>query len=78
MTAPGARPPAPPRLPPDPPLCDEAVLLRLPRPDDAEAIAAACSDPEIARWIPVPVPYSLDDALDFVDGVGDGWATAPS
>ena len=77
MTAPGDRPPAPPRLPrlpPEPPLCDEAVLLRLPRPDDAEAIAAACSDPEIARWIPVPVPYALDDALDFVGGATDGWA----
>jgi signal transduction histidine kinase/RimJ/RimL family protein N-acetyltransferase len=75
VTASRARPTARPRLPPDPPLCDEAVLLRLLGPDDAEAIAAACSDPEIARWIPVPVPYTLHDALDFVDGVGDGWAT---
>jgi signal transduction histidine kinase/RimJ/RimL family protein N-acetyltransferase len=75
VTAPGARPPAPPRLPPEPPLSDEAIQLRLPRPGDAEAIAAACSDPEIARWIPVPVPYTLHDAVAFVDGVALGWAT---
>ncbi len=65
----------PPRVPPDPPLADEAVLLRLPREDDAPAIAAACADPEIARWIPVPVPYTLADARAFLEGVGDRWAS---
>ena len=75
MTAPGERPPAATRLPPEPPLTDGEVILRLPRTSDAEAVAAACSDPEIARWIPVPVPYSLDDALDFIAGAGDSWAT---
>ncbi len=75
MAVPGDPAPAPPRLPPEPPLGDEAVVLRLPGRADARAIAAACSDPEISRWIPVPVPYTLADALDFVDGVANGWAT---
>ncbi len=75
MTAPGARPPAATRLPPEPPLTDGVIVLRLPRTSDAAAVVAACNDPEIARWIPVPVPYSLDDALDFIGGASGGWAT---
>jgi len=74
VTAPGGRPPRSLRLPPQPPLADEVVLLRLPGEADAAAIAAACRDPEIARWIPVPVPYTPADARSFVAGVGDGWA----
>jgi signal transduction histidine kinase len=62
------------RVPPDPPLADGAVLLRLPRDDDAAAIAAACVDPEIARWVPVPVPYTPADAREFLESVTDGWA----
>ncbi|HYN48087.1 MAG TPA: GNAT family protein [Candidatus Nanopelagicales bacterium] len=67
--------PSEPRVPPASPLADEAVLLRLPRADDAPAIAAACADPEITRWVPVPVPYTLADARAFVEGVSDGWAS---
>jgi len=62
------------RDPPDPPLADEAVLLRVPREDDATAIAAACADPEVARWIPVPVPYTLADARAFLELAALGWA----
>lgn len=71
---PRGRPPASPPLPPEPPLADEVVLLRVPREADADAIAAACADPEIARWIPVPVPYSLADAHAFLDEVTAGWS----
>lgn len=63
------------RSPPDPPLQDEAVRLHLPRADDAPAIAAACADPEIARWVPIPVPYTLADARDFLALVAEGWET---
>jgi RimJ/RimL family protein N-acetyltransferase len=58
--------------PPDPPLSDGAVVLRLAREADAPAIAAACGDPEIARWIPVPVPYRVEDARAFVASTGEG------
>jgi RimJ/RimL family protein N-acetyltransferase len=36
------------------------------RHDDAEPIARACADPEIARWTQVPVPYHLTDAEQFI------------
>ena len=61
--------------PPEPPLTDGIVILRLPRDADAPAIAAACGDPEIARWIPVPVPYGLEDARAFLAAAGAGWAS---
>jgi RimJ/RimL family protein N-acetyltransferase len=60
--------------PPDPPLADGVVLLRLPREADAPTIAEACRDPEIARWIPVPHPYRLEDARAFIAFAGEGWA----
>jgi RimJ/RimL family protein N-acetyltransferase len=62
------------RSPPDPPLADDAVLLRLPLDADAPGIAAACTDPEIARWVPVPMPYTIDDAREFLEIVDAGWA----
>ena len=61
------------RTPPDPPLADEAIVLRLPREADAPAIAEACADPEIGRWLPVPVPYTLADARAYLRTVADGW-----
>lgn len=61
--------------PPDPPLTDGMVILRLPRDADAPAIAAACRDQEIARWIPVPVPYRLEDARAFVAFAGEAWSS---
>lgn len=61
--------------PPDPPLSDGTVVLRLPREPDAPAIAAACADPEIARWIPVPVPYRLEDAREFVAFAAEAWSS---
>ena len=52
---------------PDPPLSDGVVTLRPLRADDAPAIAAACQDPEIQRWIPIiPVPYTEADARRFI------------
>ena len=36
--------------------------------DDVPAIAEACRDPEVARWIPfVPVPYTQRDAAEYVE-----------
>jgi RimJ/RimL family protein N-acetyltransferase len=43
------------------------IILRDWRLDDAPAVAAACADPEIARWLPlVPVPYTHDDAVTYI------------
>ncbi len=67
------RPTVPGLRPPEPPLRDGDVLLRLWRPSDAEAVAAACQDPEIQRWIPVPAPYGLADAADFIEEAERSW-----
>lgn len=50
------------------------LVLRPPGPDDLGAVTAACQDPEIQRWIPLPVPYAEADAADFVLGASEtGW-----
>ncbi len=41
-------------------------ILRPLADSDAQPIAQACGDPEIARWTQVPVPYSIDDAREFI------------
>ncbi|WP_204050452.1 GNAT family N-acetyltransferase [Microbispora siamensis] len=43
------------------------AVLRLPVEGDADQIARACADPDIARFIPfLPSPYSRDDALAWI------------
>lgn len=42
------------------------LALRPPRPEDADAITAACQDPEIARWTSVPAPYRREHADGFL------------
>jgi RimJ/RimL family protein N-acetyltransferase len=50
----------------------DGVILRPWRLEDVPAVAAACSDPEIPRWIPfVPAPYTEDDALTYVQACID-------
>jgi RimJ/RimL family protein N-acetyltransferase len=45
-----------------PTLRDGDLTLRPKRPEDADAITAACQDPEIPRWTFVPSPYTRADA----------------
>jgi RimJ/RimL family protein N-acetyltransferase len=55
----------------DPLLEDGLIVVRPFTPDDAEAVCAACDDPDVARWIHlVPHPYTLDDARQFI---ADSW-----
>ncbi|MFC1407474.1 MULTISPECIES: GNAT family N-acetyltransferase, partial [Streptacidiphilus] len=59
----------------------EPVILETPRlilrpftGADLDAITAACQDEAIQRWIPVPVPYTREDARFFVEEVcATGW-----
>ena len=45
------------------------LVLRPFRPDDVDAVFAACQDPEIPRWISaIGVPYTREDAAAFVTG----------
>jgi len=60
--------------PPDPPLTDGVVSLRPWALDDVPAIAAACDDPEIARWMhQVPSPYTERDAREYVLATQAAW-----
>jgi RimJ/RimL family protein N-acetyltransferase len=48
----------------------ERLVLRPFRPADAAAVFAGCQDPDVQRWIPVPVPYTRADAAHFVGVTG--------
>ena len=51
------------------------LLLRPFVPADAGAVFSACQDPEIQRWTTVPVPYTRDDAEEFVAACAERWAS---
>jgi RimJ/RimL family protein N-acetyltransferase len=53
---------------PDPELTDAVVRLRAPGPEDVPALVAACQDPLIDRFTPLPSPYTEADARVWVDG----------
>ena len=60
---------------PQPTLSGRRVRLRPWRPEDAEAVFAACQDPEVQRWTEVPVPYLREHAEQFIGPVAaDTWA----
>jgi RimJ/RimL family protein N-acetyltransferase len=42
------------------------LVLRPPRQDDVDDVLRAGQDPESQRWLPMPVPYTRDDAVAFV------------
>ncbi len=43
------------------------LVLRPATAADADAVTAACQDPEIPRWTTVPSPYARADAEWFID-----------
>lgn len=60
--------------PPDPPLSDGVVRLRLWTDDDVPALAEACREEEISRWLDqVPQPYTETDAREWVAVTRRGW-----
>ena len=59
---------------PDPHLSDGVVTLRPWHESDAPAIAAACREAEISRWLDeIPQPYSENDALAYVARMDAAW-----
>jgi RimJ/RimL family protein N-acetyltransferase len=59
---------------PEQPLSDGVVALRFFVDDDVPAIAAACAEAEIARWLDqIPQPYTEADARAYVDLCGACW-----
>ena len=58
-----------------PVLTGSRVLLRSWKPADADDVFAACQDSEIQRWVPVPSPYELSDAVSYVtESAPAAWA----
>lgn len=72
---PGADPSAPGLEPPDPPLTDEVIRLRPWTDADVAQIDAACQDPHIQQFIPVPRPYARADAEAYVVRTQRQWAS---
>ncbi|WP_058044206.1 GNAT family N-acetyltransferase [Streptomyces roseifaciens] len=48
-------------------LTTERLLLRPFAPSDADAVHAACQDPDIPRYTSVPSPYTPEDARTFIE-----------
>lgn len=47
-------------------LTDGVIVLDRFRGTDAPLVARACNDPESARWLPLPAPYTEADAHEFI------------
>ncbi|MFA4081232.1 GNAT family N-acetyltransferase [Mycobacteroides salmoniphilum] len=52
---------------------DRLVLRAITAADEA-ALVEACNDPEITHYLPLPVPYSLEDARNFIVRSAQEWA----
>lgn len=62
------------RFPEDVPvLTDGRVTLRAHRMGDLDAITDQCQDPEMQRFTVVPVPYTRDNAMQFVTSRAEAW-----
>jgi RimJ/RimL family protein N-acetyltransferase len=60
--------------PPDPPLSDGRIRLRLPVASDEGAVFEACQDPEVQRWVPIPAPYLREHAHGWIADAESAWA----
>ena len=49
----------------------DGIVLRPFTEEDVPAVTEGCQDPEVARWIPVPVPYTEKDARAYIASVPD-------
>jgi RimJ/RimL family protein N-acetyltransferase len=60
--------------PPDPPIGDGRIRLRLPVAADEPAVFDACQDSEIQRWVPIPVPYRREHAHEWIADAESAWS----
>jgi RimJ/RimL family protein N-acetyltransferase len=54
-------------------LTDGVITLRVWQVDDAPAVFAACQDPLMARYLPIPQPFAESDASDYIRGRRAAW-----
>ena len=62
-------------VPPDPPLSDGVVLLRLLRESDIAAMVAHCQDAAMQRFTSVPAPYTESDARGWITESRARWTS---
>lgn len=62
-------------VPPDPPLSDGVVLLRLLHESDIAAMVAHCQDAAMQRFTSVPSPYRESDARSWIADSRTRWAS---
>lgn len=43
------------------------ITLRVLKPSDAPRIVTACNEPETQKWLPLPMPYRIQNADWFID-----------
>jgi len=60
--------------PPEPPLADGGLVLRVPREEDVPWIVRGCRDPEVPRWTTIPADYTEALGREFVDETAVDWA----
>jgi len=60
-----------------PDLSDGVVRLRGWQAGDADAVHAACQDPRIARFVPIPQPYTMAVAAGYVAYAAEATETGP-
>jgi RimJ/RimL family protein N-acetyltransferase len=54
----------------------ERLELSVPRASDIDEMTSYCQDPEIARFVPIPQPYTAESARSFIeDYVPASWAS---
>ena len=51
----------------------DELVLRPWRPADAPELFAVCQDPEIARWVTIPQPFTPADADAFIENALTMW-----
>ena len=56
-----------------PTLSDDTIRLRPPEAGDAAAVAAAVQDPDIPRFTMVPSPYTVADAVAYIERSAASW-----
>src|SRR5581483_6251233 len=67
------------RYPDDVPvLTDGTVTLRAYQPEDLEAVFAQCQDADSQSFTPIPVPYTRDDAILFLENRAALWESETS
>jgi RimJ/RimL family protein N-acetyltransferase len=59
--------------PPDPPLGDGRVVLRLFTEDDVHELVEALADPEVSRWTTIQFPYTEEAARDWIEKAAELW-----